>query len=130
MALCSPLSEVVVANATEVENVDRVISAAEIARMVGLNPATSDGEGQLSSPNVVDDSLGEGAFDDKNLWTYYLVSSTITVDKIKEMVEKGYFVEVEAHVPDAETVPEPNNDEAIVYEDFLLLDCACLLILL
>jgi hypothetical protein len=46
------------------------------------------------------------------------------------MVEKGYFVEVEAHVPDAETVPEPNNDEAIVYEDFLLLDCACLLILL
>jgi hypothetical protein len=58
------------------------------------------------------------------------VSLTITVDKIKEMVEKGYFVEVEAHVPDAETVPEPNNDEAIVYEDFLLLDCACLLILL
>jgi hypothetical protein len=34
------------------------------------------------------------------------------------MEEKCYFPEGEAHTPGAETVPEPNGDEAVVYEDF------------
>jgi hypothetical protein len=34
------------------------------------------------------------------------------------MEEKGYFVKDEAHALGAETVSEPNNDEAVVYEDF------------
>jgi hypothetical protein len=36
------------------------------------------------------------------------------------MVEKGYFPKGGAHAPGAETVPEPDNDEVIVYEDFFI----------
>jgi hypothetical protein len=65
----------------------------------------------------------------ENSQTYYFGSSTITVGKISEMVEKGYFLESKAHAPGDETVPEPDNDEAVVYEDFfLLLACTCLYI--
>jgi hypothetical protein len=32
----------------------------------------------------------------------------------------GYFVEGEAQSDWAETVPEPNNDKAISYEDFFI----------
>jgi hypothetical protein len=48
----------------EVEDVDKVASAAEIAGTVGEDPTASDGGGCLSSPDVADDSLGEGASDD------------------------------------------------------------------
>jgi hypothetical protein len=118
MARCSPLSDVAAANATEVENVDRVADATEIVRTVGEKPAASDGEGHVSSPDAAGDSLGEGASDDENLHAYYFGSSTIIVGKIKEMVERGYFVEGEAHAPGAKTVSEPENDEGVVYEDF------------
>jgi hypothetical protein len=47
-------------------------------------------------------------------------SSTITVNNIKKMEEKGYFVKDEAHALGAETVSEPNNDDAVVYEDFFV----------
>jgi hypothetical protein len=126
MARCSPLSEVAATNAAEVENVDRVAGVVEIVQMVSDKPTASDGEEHVSSLDVADDSLGKGASDDENLWTYYFGSLTIIVGKIKEMVEKGYFVEGEAHAPGAETVPKPDSDEAIVYEDFLVLACACL----
>jgi hypothetical protein len=56
------------------------------------------------------------------LRTCYFGSSTITVSKIKEMEERGYFPEGEGRAPGAETVPEPNGDEAIVYEDFFVAD--------
>jgi hypothetical protein len=36
------------------------------------------------------------------------------------MVEKFYFLEGEARPPGAETMPEHDNDEAIVYEDFFV----------
>jgi hypothetical protein len=72
------------------------------------------------SPDAADDSLGEGASDDENSRTYYFGPLTITVGKIKEMVEKGYFMEGKARAPRAETVPEPDNDKAVVYEDFFV----------
>jgi hypothetical protein len=51
---------------------------------------------------------------------YYFGSSTITIRKIKEMEEKGYFPEDEARAPGVQIVPEANNDEAMVYEDFFV----------
>jgi hypothetical protein len=45
-------------------------------------------------------------------------SSTITVGKIKEMAKKGYFPEDEARAPGVKTVPEPENNRTVVYEDF------------
>jgi hypothetical protein len=49
-----------------------------------------------------------------------ILGPTITVGKIKEMVEKCYFPEGEARPPGAEMVPEPDNDEAVVYKDFFV----------
>jgi hypothetical protein len=54
------------------------------------------------------------------LRTCYFGSSTITVGKIKEMEERGYFLEGEGCAPGAVTVPEPNGDEAIIYGDFFI----------
>jgi hypothetical protein len=120
MARCSHLSEVVAANATEVEDMDKVASVARIAWIVGEILAASDGEGRLLSPDAANDFLSNGASDDENSWTYYFRSSTITIAKINEMVEKGYFVDGEARAPEAESVPEPDSNEAIVYEDLFL----------
>jgi hypothetical protein len=50
--------------------------------------------------------------------THYFGASTITVGKIKEMKERGYFAKDEAHAPEAKTVPEPRDDKAVVFEDF------------
>jgi hypothetical protein len=46
--------------------------------------------------------------------------STITVGKIKEMVEKDYFPKGGARAPGTETMPEPDDDEAVVYEDYFV----------
>jgi hypothetical protein len=37
------------------------------------------------------------------------------------MVEKCYFLKGGAHAPGVKTVPEPDNDEAIVYEVFFVI---------
>jgi hypothetical protein len=36
------------------------------------------------------------------------------------MMEKGYFAEGETRAPGAKTVPEPNSDEAVMYEEFFV----------
>jgi hypothetical protein len=87
--IAAPLVKLLLARRWRWEKMDKVASAAEIARTVSENSTASDGEGCLLSPDAADDSLGEGASDDENSWTYYFGSSTITVGKIKEMVEKG-----------------------------------------
>jgi hypothetical protein len=78
----------------------------------------SDGESHALSARGSDDSADGGASDDENSQMYYFGALTITLGKIKEMVEKGYFAESEARAPGAEAVPEPNNDDVVVYEDF------------
>jgi hypothetical protein len=116
MARCSPLGETT-ASVVGAENVDRATIAAELKRAFGENPATSNGERCPTGPNARD-ALGEGGSSSENSWTCYFGSSTITVGKINEMVEKGYFSEGEARAPGAEIVLELDNDKAVVYEDF------------
>jgi hypothetical protein len=117
MAHCSPLGEAA-AGVAEVENIDE-------EHAFGENPVASDGEKCLASPDA-EHTLSKSGSDNENSLTYYFGSSTITVGKIKEMVEKGYFLKGRAHAPGAETMSEPDNDEAMVYEDFLSLACAWL----
>jgi hypothetical protein len=50
----------------------------------------------------------------------YFGSSTITVGKIKEMVEKGYFLEGRARALGMKTLLEPDDDKVVVYEDFFV----------
>jgi hypothetical protein len=47
-------------------------------------------------------------------------ASTITLGRIKEIVEKGYFADGEARAPKAEAVPETDNDEDVVFQDFFV----------
>jgi hypothetical protein len=42
----------------------------------------------------------------------------VTVSRIWEMINRGYFTEGGVHVPGVETVPEPENDEAAMFEYF------------
>jgi hypothetical protein len=72
------------------------------------------------STNTEDD-LDEGPSDNAKLHMCYFRSLTITVGKIKEMEEKCYFPDGEARASGAETVPEPNGDKAITYEDSLII---------
>jgi hypothetical protein len=118
MSHCIPLGEAAAA-AVEVENMEEITVLAELERAFGENPATFDGERYAASPNAEDD-LDEGASDNAKLRTCYFGSSAITIGKIKEMEEKGYFPKGEAHTSGAKTVPKTNGDEAIVYEDFFI----------
>jgi hypothetical protein len=122
MACCSPLSEVAAANATEEGSQGSVESTAEVARTIGVGevPVASNDEKRFSSPGGTNNSLGGGASNDENSWTYNFGTSTITLGRIKEMVEKGYFADGQARAPGAESVPEPDGDEAVVYEDFFV----------
>jgi hypothetical protein len=118
MARCSPLGEAA-ANMMEVEDIDEALVTAELEHAFGENPAASIGEKCLVSSDA-EDTLSEGGLGNDNSWTYYFGSSTITISKIKEMVEKCYFSEGKAHAPGAETMLEPENDEAVVYVDFFV----------
>jgi hypothetical protein len=116
MFCCSPLGQAPTTVA-EVENMEETTVSAEMEYAFGENPAASDGERYPVSPNTKDD-LDEGASDNAKLRTCYFGSLTNMIGKINEMEEKGYFPEDEARTPRAETMPEPNGDEAVVYEDF------------
>jgi hypothetical protein len=118
MACCSPLDEAA-AGMAEVENMDEIVVAAELERAFGENPTISNVEWCPVSPDA-EDTLSEGGSGNENSRAYYFGSSTITVGKIKEMVEKCYFPEGGAHAPGTETMPEPDDDEAVVYEDFFV----------
>jgi hypothetical protein len=119
MVHCSPLGKAT-ANMTEAEDVDKIASTAEVTQIASENHVAFDAEGRLSSPDVAEGSLDEGGCNDENSRTYYFDSSIVTIGKIKEMMEKGYFAEGEARAPGAETVPESDSDEAIVYEEFFV----------
>jgi hypothetical protein len=118
MAHCCPLVEVA-ASAVGVENMDEAVVAAKLAHAFWENLPASNGEKCLASPDA-EDTLSEGGSNSGNSRTYYFGPSTITVDKIKEMVEKCYFLEGRTREPGAETVLEPDNDEVMVYEDFFV----------
>jgi hypothetical protein len=117
MARCSPIDEIAIVNVAEAENPDIVDDPMEMARVIGAElPKASDGEGPALSAEGVETFTG--ASDDEHSWTYYFGSSTITRGKIKEMVEKGYFIEGEAREPRAETILEPEDDEAVIFDFF------------
>jgi hypothetical protein len=114
MARCSPLCEVAAANVAEAEDVGRVEGTMEVAWMIGgceVLSASGDKGGS-------DDSLDGGGSDNENSRTYNFRASTITLGHIKEMVDKGYFVDGEARAPRVEAMPELDDDGAVVYEDF------------
>jgi hypothetical protein len=118
MARCSPLDKAA-AGMAEVENIDEAVAVAELEHAGEENPAASNVEWRLAGSDG-ENIPSEGGSGNENSRTYYFGSSTITVGKIKGMVEKGYFLEGGAHAPGTETMPEPDGDEVMVYEDFFV----------
>jgi hypothetical protein len=103
----------------EVENMDEVVVVTELERAFEENPAASNVERRPVSPDA-EDTLSEGSSGNENSRTYYFGLSIITVGKIKKMIEKGYFLEGRARAPGTETMPEPDDDEVVVYDDFFV----------
>jgi hypothetical protein len=93
-----------------------------VAQTVGGDeiPTASGEEGRVSSVGGTYDYVDGGASDNENSRTYNFGASTIALGPIKEMVERGYFMDGEARVPGDEAVSELDNDEVVVYEDFFV----------
>jgi hypothetical protein len=66
------------------------------------------------------DSMNADVSGDESSHTYCFGASTITLDWIHKMAEKGYFVEGEACVAREETTLEPQDYEVVVFEDFFI----------
>jgi hypothetical protein len=120
MAHCSPLGETEKEMATmsvvEMKNVIEVVPTGNGDRA----PAASEDESHVSSGADSSDSMDEGASDNVNSQTYCFGASTITQGHIKGMVDKGYYVDGEVRVPKEQMIPEPNDDEAVVFKDFFV----------
>jgi hypothetical protein len=73
----------------------------EVAQAVdgGEGPVVSSDEGCVSSGGRTNNSRDNGISNNENLWMYTFGASTITVGRIKVMVEKGNFADGEAQAP-------------------------------
>jgi hypothetical protein len=61
---------------------------------------------------------GGGADDGSHVRNYFFGPSTVTVSRIHGMIDHGYFAKGMDRVPAEEVVPEPQPDEAVVFEEF------------
>jgi hypothetical protein len=82
--------------------------------------AGSENEDAASGGGGSDDSADVDASGNESSHTYCLSMSTITLSRIREMAEKGYFVEGEAWAAGEETILGPQEDEAVIFEDFFV----------
>jgi hypothetical protein len=116
MAHCSLLGDVAATSVVETENVAEVVPTEGGSEV----PVVCYGGGHVLSELEIDASRDGGASDNENSRTYYFGASTITLGHIREMAEKGYFVDGEARAPGAETIPELDDDKVIVFEEFFV----------
>jgi hypothetical protein len=65
------------------------------------------------------DNSAEGDSDEgSRTYSYYFGPSMVTITRIREMIDHGYFAEGGAHASGKDTIPEPDSDEAAVFEVF------------
>jgi hypothetical protein len=126
MARCSPLGEAA-ATALEVKNIDKPTVVAELERAFGENPAVFGGESRRGSPDAKD-ALIEGGSDGEKLRTYYFGSSTITIGKIKEMVEKVTSWRAKPKLQGLKLCQSPTATKPWYMRTFLSLACPYLCI--
>jgi hypothetical protein len=131
MARCSPLNEVAAANVAEVDTLEGVEGATEVAWTVGGDeiPVASGEEGRVSSAGETDNSEDEGASDNENSWTYDFGASTIILGRIKDTMKKGYFTDGEARAPELRWYRSRIMTRMSFMRTSLLLVCECLRIL-
>jgi hypothetical protein len=76
-----------------------------------------------NGPESVVDTLEEGSkvVDPRESYrSYVFAPSTITVGCIKKMASLHYFTKDEAWERREEVIPEPTDDEAMVFEEFFI----------
>jgi hypothetical protein len=66
----------------------------------------------VSSHSYADTSSDRGSH------SYNFGLLTVTISCIREMTEQHYFVEGGARAPGQQTVPEPEDDEVIIFKEF------------
>jgi hypothetical protein len=120
MAHCSPLGEVATANVAETENVAEIENVVEVVPSGGGNevPMASGDEGHASSGGEMDGSTDEGPPTTRIHGLTISGLVLLPLAALRKMVENGYFVDGEAQAPGTETVPELDDDEAVVFEFF------------
>jgi hypothetical protein len=62
--------------------------------------------------------VGDDVDDGSHNRRYYFGPLTVTVSRIHGMIDNGYFFEGMGHEPGVETIPEPNANETVVFEEF------------
>jgi hypothetical protein len=107
----------------EIEEVARAEIPTEVASQVKHADSSSVNNG--SEAGRKSDAGLQGDEDpptgvDEALRNYYFGPSTITVSHIWEMGDLRYFAEGDVHELREETVPEPADHEAIVFEEFFV----------
>jgi hypothetical protein len=100
------LDKITIAHCKSREETERGIAVVVLAGVTstgggGGAPAMSGGEGVVLSGGEYGNSANEGASDNENSWTYYFRDFTVTLGHVKEM-----------------TIPELNEDEAVIFEHF------------
>jgi hypothetical protein len=60
---------------------------------------------------------GDDCDEGSHTWSYYFRPSTVTIRRIKEMIDCEYFTRGVAHVSGEETILEANGDEVVVFEE-------------
>jgi hypothetical protein len=74
----------------------------------------SSGASDAGSHNCAQGDFDEGP----HTHNYYYGHSTVIVSRVRKMIDRGYFAIGDACVPGEETIPEPDSDKAIVFEEF------------
>ena len=75
----------------------------------------SSSDAKRESDTVSQNAEGSAKDADDASHSYWFGPSTITVSRIREMSDLRYFVEGDARAPGEEVVPNPADDEAIVF---------------
>jgi hypothetical protein len=110
---CSPLLDVV-GDVSEVARLDAArleLSASSSSSEDSSGGGSSeDAEAEIEKVVVVDPHESARSYD--------FGLSTITVGRIRQLEALRYFAEGSVHEPGEETVPEPADDEVVVFEEF------------
>jgi hypothetical protein len=100
------------------ENLGSVPNGEGHVDSVSVNNGFGSGhEGEAGSQSAGD----VNAASDESSRNYCFGSSIITVSRIQEMMMLNYFTEGDAHAPEEETVPEPEDDKTVIFEEFFFL---------
>jgi hypothetical protein len=94
----------------------------DVVKVTLPEASTCSSSSDTSSGEVASDATKadvEDTTDPRELaWSYDFGASSVTVGRIRQLESMGYFAEGLAREPGEETVPEPNTDEVVVFEEF------------